>query len=506
MANLFHRLNSIFRRKQPVSGFNTRMFQAAAHNRLIDWPLSYQRVNGDLFMEYQTIVLRCRSLAMNNESVLGILRNLQRNVVGIHGFTLQSKAKDAALRPEIERLWREYGSRAAHAVTMDERSSARDLDILVLRSLMIDGECFIHRIYDPVSKFGWRYEVIDSLQIDPFYMVNKIAGGARIFMGIEFDSKGREVAYWYRPTVCEQYNTGVRERIPATNIIHLFRKEFPAQMRGIPPLAGAVIDLKRLDDYRDAELVHAQIASCTMGVWEWDGRNQEDVITDAQADDQGQFVREIKPGIFPIAPRGYTAKFLQNSAPNSQFPSFVKSVLRAICNSVGISYNKGAGDYESVNYSSLREASLEDRETYGELQKFIIDNWKSIQFHDFISAAVMNGLVRSNSISAVSPHQFFGRKFSWVDPQKEIAAKKEEIALMLTDPFSEIESRGEDPAELLDRFVAWREMLKARGLEVFWESAFAKMPGTLSEENEPEPNDTTTLTTSASDSEADNRS
>ena len=88
------KLKNIFRRKKPVADLQQRMFTAAQHNRLIDWPISYQRINGDLFEEYQTIILRCRNLAQNNENVIGLLRNLQRNVIGQTGFTLQSKADD----------------------------------------------------------------------------------------------------------------------------------------------------------------------------------------------------------------------------------------------------------------------------------------------------------------------------------------------------------------------------------------------------------------------------
>ena len=475
----------LFRRKRPVSDIDTRMFAAAAHNRLTDWPLSYQRINGDIFVQYQTIVLRCRDLAMNNEAVIGILRNLQRNVIGTTGFTLQSKAEDAALRPQIEKLWREYCARSTAAVTMDERSSARDLDMLILRSLLIDGECFIHKVYDSSSKFGWRYEVIDSLQIDPFYMVQRLENSGRIFMGIEYDANGREVAFWYRPVICEQYNSGPRERIPASNVIHLFRKEYAAQMRGIPALVGAVMNLKQLDDYRAAELIHATIGAAVMGVWEWTGQGDDGFAFENQ-NDKGEFVREIKPGIFPIAPKGYTAKFLQNAGSNTQFAQFVKNITRSIYNSIGISYNKGAGDYESVNYSSLREANLEDRETFTDLQRFLIENWKSLQFSAFIRACILNGLITTDSLESVTRHQFFGRRFAWVDPAKEIKAKKDEISLMLTDPISELESRGEDPEEVADRFVAWRDMLKSRGLDVCWEAAFNKLPDTLLEENEPE--------------------
>ena len=112
----------------------------------------------------------------------------------------------------------------------------------------------------------------------------------------------------------------------------------------------------------------------------------------------------------------------------------------------------------------------------------MIENWKTIQFESFISAAMLNGLIRAESRSKVIRHQFFGRKFSWVDPVKEIKAKKDEIALMLTDPISELERNGEDPEEVVERFSAWIEMLKSRGLDEFWRAAFDKTP--LAEVNE----------------------
>ena len=480
--------NPFKRNKRTARPIDTRMFTAAAHNRLVDWTVSYQRINGDLFVQWATITLRCRDLAKNNEAVIGILRNLTRNVIGANGFTLQSKAQPVELRPIIENLWREYNSGANHAVSVDGHAGGRDFDMLVLRSLVIDGECFIRRVYDPMSKFGWRYEVIDSMQIDPMYMVEETVDGNRIFMGIEISPQGREVAYYYRPTMDEQYYSGPRIRIDAKDVIHLFRREFASQYRGISMLAGAAMSLKQLDDYRAAELVHAQIGSCCMGVWVWNNQNPDDIITDSSADDKGEFIREIKPGIFPIAPRGYEPRFLQNPGSNTQFPAFVKNLLRSIMNSLGISYNKGSGDYESVNYSSLREASLEDRENYAELQQFIIENWKSVQFRDFIGSAYVNGFIRTNRLSEVRPHKFFGRRFAWVDPAKEIRAKKEEMAMMLTSPQAELEARGLDPDEVIADFASWKDKLEAVGLGGFWDAAFGMKEPEVAEQYQEEEN------------------
>ena len=439
-----------------------RRFAAAAHSRLVDWVLSYGKINAELRLDYQHMVQRARDLAKNNEFVLGILHNLQRNVLGADGFTLQSKAEDRDRRPLIERLWREYQSRIGGYVTLDECQSGRDFDSLVLRTLVIDGEVFIHRVYDPESRFGYRYEVIDSLEVDPMYNVEDCGGGCRIVMGVKIDERGREVAYFVRRSVNDQYMTGDRIEVPAAEVLHVFRKEFADQTRGITPLSGVILDLAQLDQYKEAEVVHARAQACAMAIWEWNGQSTGDLLD--EVDDKGEFIREMKPGIFPIAPKGYTAKQLSSNSPNNQFGAFWKSMLRSIANSLGISYNKASGDYEAVNYSSLREATLEDRSTFEELQRFFVENWKDFQYRDFIHALAMTEVIPVSEIGACLAHRFFGRRFPWVDPAKEIAAKGAEFDLLLTDPVSELESRGLDPDEVLEHWQEWNRKIAERGL------------------------------------------
>ena len=137
-------------------------------------------------------------------------------------------------------------------------------------------------------------------------------------------------------------------------------------------------------------------------------------------------------------------------------------MLRSVANSLAISYNKAAGDYESVNYSSLREATLEDRSHFEEMQYFLIDNWKARQFRLFIYALTLTGKLSHADMADAARHHFFGKRFPWVDPVKELAAKEKEFDLLLTDPLTALEERGIDPVELLDRWVVWNKMLADR--------------------------------------------
>ena len=477
---MFGFVKRIFRRKAAPQRAQHRHFEAADYSRLTDWPLSYSTINRSLKMEYITITLRARWLAQNNEFINGYLNNLTRNVVGPDGFTLQSKAENVLLRPEIEALWREYNSRVGGFVTMDERQSGRDFDTLVLRTLIIDGEVFIHRVFDPASKFGYRYEVLDSMVIDPLYSVPDVGDGGSVAMGVRFDSRGREVGFYLREIKDDYYMSGPRVEVPASDILHIFHKRFPDQARGYTAFAPIILNLNQMDAYKEAELVHARIQACTMAVWE---RNGQPTGTDLleKTDDKGEFVREMKPGIFPIAPEGYSAKFLQQSSPSNQFGIFWKNMLRSISNALGISYNKAAGDYESVNYSSLREATLEDRSSFEDLQRFIIENWKDFQFNDFIRALALNEYIPLSAQADATRHRFFGKRFPWVDPVKEIAAMEKEFDLKLTNPISELERRGLDPDEEIDRWKEWNDKIKAAGL-----TFMAGLPAAIPEEPETE--------------------
>ena len=102
-----------------------RRFRASTTNRLIDWALSPVKINAELKTDYLSMTLRARDLAKNNEFVAGYLDNLKRNVLGAHGFTLQSKAEPSELARKVEALWQEYQSRNGAFVTLDELQSGR---------------------------------------------------------------------------------------------------------------------------------------------------------------------------------------------------------------------------------------------------------------------------------------------------------------------------------------------------------------------------------------------
>lgn len=465
----FFRNDNNQNKQQVIKNKNQRKFIAAVNNRLQNWIVSFQRINADLKEDSTQMILRSRDLAKNNDFVTGYLNLITRNIVGADGFRLQVQGlksdgtNDNIANSMIERLWLEYQQRVGGFVTVDQQQSGRDLDILILRTLIVDGEVFIRKVVDEKSKFGVRYEVLDTLDIDFTYNVNNTGNGEKIVMGIKLDKVNKPISYFIRIANTDHYQTGERIEIPASSIIHIYRKFFPGQVRGFTSLSATILNINQLDGYKEAEIVAARLNACNQAFYIKDGSNT-DILEDA--DDSGTIATEYSPGTIRFAPEGYTLQQLQNNHPSGNFGTFCKNVMRSIANSLGTSYNKTTSDYESVNYSSLREAALEDRSSWEEFQTFLIDNWKDLQYQEFLKHLFLNELTELpfSTYERFLKHKFYGRTWDWVDPLKDLSGIEKKLKLRLSDPITETEKLGNDVDEVLNRWQLWYEKLKDRNL------------------------------------------
>ena len=119
------------------------------------------------------------------------------------------------------------------------------------------------RSRDRVRRNAWAAAGVDL----------ELSSGNLLRAGIEFDRLGRRVAYHlYRShpedgALAPMSGTGGMDtvRVPAAEVIHLFRPLRPGQIRGEPWLARALAKLNELDQYDDAELVRKKTAAMFAG-------------------------------------------------------------------------------------------------------------------------------------------------------------------------------------------------------------------------------------------------
>ena len=258
-----------FRRKQEKP--RKRNYTGAQVNNLT-WDWVTANLTSDEYLRWNLKRLRERSrdLERNDDYMRNFLRKLEINTVGAKGIILQSKVYfkttndlDIKSNSIIEDEWRRW---ARQYVSVCETLSLRDFLKIILRTIARDGEVLICKIrgYDNPYRYALQILEADFLDED---LNQDLPNGNRIIMGVEKNRYGKPVAYHlFEKHPGERSYAGNRHiRIPAEEILHLFIKERPTQSRGVPWVASAMIKLRMLGAYEEAEVVAARVAASKMG-------------------------------------------------------------------------------------------------------------------------------------------------------------------------------------------------------------------------------------------------
>lgn len=451
-----------------------RSFRAAVNNRFINWLLpSGQKVNADLVSQLKVLIERSRDLAKNNQLFRSYLINTGKGVVGAQGFRLQMQIKNydgtlnEALNDQIEWAWYQFTKKGN--LQLSETLGDVDFDTQILKSMLVDGECFIRIIKDPKSKFGIKFKLIDSLCVDTLRNSPMTSSQNGIFNGVEVDHNYKPVRYYIRQSDgFGNYQSGELEIVPADQIIHLYRPQFIDQVRGYSPVVASLQSLKQLDDFAVAELIAAKVSSCQGIFYERNGQNPTgNFLGQDEPDDEGNFLTQLAPGTASVVPNGYTVKTMTPNHPSSQYGQFVKAVGKRVACSIGTNYNSLFGDLQSVNYSSLRQANIAQNSFYKSWQKYLIENWKNVEFELFLKGYLINSataLKPSNFEKYLREYRFIGKTDPSYDIAKEILAVERSLKLGLTSHIQEIEKRGLDPQEIVKDEVKWRQLCDENNL------------------------------------------
>jgi lambda family phage portal protein len=469
----------LFGREAQPPPITKRSFDAGKSNRLtLDWQTSQTSINYDLRWQLKTLINRARSLEQNNEYICGFLRLVENNVLGHNPFVLQMKivepdgvTHDRLAETLIERAWKEWGK--AKNCSLNQTMSLRDIYRLSLRGMMRDGAALIrkHRGSD-LNKWGIALELLDIDYLDIEYN-EELTNGHRIRMSVEFDARGRPVAYWLLGQHPGDYTYTAgqkRTRVPAVDIIHPFIPTRAQQARGYPVFAASMNDIRQLAGYKEAEIVAARTAASKMGFLEkTPGENAS--YTGAAAEQGGKYM-DAEPGALEELPAGLRFSAWNPDHPTSQYGDFVRECLRGIAASLGTSYMTFANDAGDANYSSARVSMLEEREGYKMIQSFFIEHVCENIFEDWLYSSLALGAI---GVAAGSPlpiskfdkfnHPFFqGRRWQWVDPEKEAKGYGLALELGLTSPARVIAEQGADEEEVLDEIELTYDQRKRLGL------------------------------------------
>ena len=466
------------RKKKPTV---TRQFNAAQHTRLTaDWISSPTSADAELQGNIATIRERARDLERNETYVEKFLFELENNIVGT-GIKLRSEPRnpdgktDALAKQAIEWAWYQQGQRENYTVTGQQTEQSADR--LAIRSIARDGEVLVRIIRGAPNKFRFAVQLLEPDHLDATFS-GKAPNGNEIRMGVELNEWKMPMAYWidinHPGDYYQTMQTGGqrRTRIPADEMLMPFRSNRVEQTRGVSWLVTAMNHLKMLGGYEEAELVAARTAAAKMGFFVSDGTDYGQ--TDP-SNPNADFSMEAEPGMFDQIPQGLKFQSWDPQHPTTAFEGFRKAMLRRVASGLTMSYNTLANDLEGVNYSSLRDGKITERDGYKVIQDWMIATYKRPIYLAWISWAIDTGQIKMNrgigsplpaaKMEKFTEHSFIPRRWQWVDPLKDMKAMELARKNNWTSDSQIVSEQGYDLTELYDQQAEDEELRIQKGIE-----------------------------------------
>jgi lambda family phage portal protein len=415
---------------------------------------------------------RARDLQRNNPIAKNYLNLLAANVVGDKGIIYQSKCHNNSgdlaqpINEKIEKAFKDW-SKVGNC-TADGKLSFRGVQDLVIRTIAQDGECFVRKLPAFKNKYRYALQIIDADQIDPLFNRLLSQGENEVRMGVEVDQWSRPVAYYVNPRPpTEVGGTLNRERIPASDMLHLFDPSRVNQTRGVTWFHPVMAQLKMLQGYIEAELVAARCGAAKMGWLKYSDPSAWEA-PNADAEKQGMYTLEANPGMIETLPPGMEFVAWNPDHPANAFQNFVITLLRQVATGLGVSYNALASDLVGVNYSSLRSGMLIERDLWRRLQSYMVESFLGPIFEEWLDYALMSGEL---VLDSRDPERFLEgvwqpRGWQWVDPLKDVQAALLGISGGLTSRTEVLADKGEDVEDIYEQLSQEKKLEKQYGLEL----------------------------------------
>jgi len=419
-----------------------------------------------------------RELVRNNAYAWGVVDTIVSSVVGC-GIKAQSVFETPEgddieeVNDRRDSVWAEW----CEVCDINGQYTLEEIQSIAQREVVEAGEVLIRKIRTPGSVYRGIYrpvplalEIIeaDRLAGDKDNYASRLTanGENRIIRGVEVDDTGRPVAYWIYPDHPLQPYSYTREpeRVPASEIMHLFRRDRVGQTRGVSWFAPVVAAIRDLGTYLDNELQASAVASCfTVAIkTETPLGDLADPDGGSPVDSAGNKQRYIEPGMVMELNPGESVEGINPGRPATGAEPWIALILRQIAVGTGLSYETVARDYSQTSYSSSRTSQLEDRRRFRCWQQYLIRHLLQPTWDAFFDAASISGVrgfpVPSDVLTdrrKVSPVEWQTPEWEWVDPQSEQAAAKDAIDSFMSDYQTELGSRGR----------AWRAVFYQRKKE-----------------------------------------
>lgn len=436
--------------KQKVKTKKRKYEGAAKGRRTAGWITGWGDANAAIGKDLPTLRERSRDLRRNNAYINRAISLVTNNVVG-KGVMTQFENDD------INNLWKDWAHTTA--IDYDGKHNIKGLQRIVMDAIAESGEVLIRRRVVAGLTFPFQYQILESDFLDQtIYNTKKQSDDNFVIQGVEFDANGKIVGYHvyqsHPGSIDRPINSLKSNFIPASEMLHIYRKDRPGQVRGVPWPSPIMIKIKDLSDFEDAQLMRQKIAACFTAF-------VHDISADVDCDDDSEEAlgSKIEPALIEHLPPGKTITFA--SPPGVEnYKEFTSQQIRAVAIGMGLSYESLSGDLSEVNFSSARMGWLEmGRNIDVWREDLIIMQMLTRMVTDFKTMLSLTGTDASREKATHIPP-----KREMIDPTKEIPASIDAIRAGLSSRSDEIASLGKDPEDVYKKQQKDNEKADEAGL------------------------------------------
>ena len=431
-------------RLQLLNDYKRKYDGADRGRRTENWLARGASANVEIERDGKLLRDRARDMVRNHPYAARGIQVIANNVIG-DGIKAHIRMENDAQEQRLRDAWKMWA--LSTEIDYDARNNLAGLQTLALRAMVESGEVIIRR-----RKVRRNSTVPMKIQIlEPDYLPFegdislKADNGNDIYNGIEYDASGRRVAYHLykehpgdRGALSSLRSASSETvRVPASEILHLYRIDRAGQSRGVTWLAPVMLRMKDFKDYEDAQLLRQKIAACfTVFV-----RDTE--VPDILPTDQQEVLSKVEPGTIELLPPGKDVTLANPPDAGANYDSYTRNQLRAIASGLGVSYEALTGDLSNVNFSSARMGWLEFQRNIESWRNTIINPvFNSGVWSWFKETAAIVGLPTENARATwVSPRR------EMIDPTKEIPAKIKSVRAGFETLSDVILQNGKQPDE-----------------------------------------------------------
>lgn len=446
-----------------------------SRRRLSGWTPTSVSINTLLASDGNLMRNRARDVVRNNPHAASGRDSFVGNFIGT-GIKPSSLVTDAKLKKQIQELFLDWTDEA----DADGLCDFYGLEKLAGDALFEAGEFFVRfrarKLSDGLA-VPFQLQFLES-ELLPFEDNRMLANGNTVKNGVEFDFRGKRVAYHFlreHPGDMQKFANNIAKteivRVPAEEVLHVFEVRRPGQIRGVPRISAAIVKLFMLDQYDDAELDRKKTAAMYAGFIK--SPEPEGIMAPITGveDKPSEGIASLEPGTMQVLLPGEEIEFSAPADVGGSYELFQYRNILAAFAAMGVPYTLGTSDLKRANYSSLRGAMVEYRRKIEQLQHMVLvfqfcrPVWKR-----FMDDAVLSGAIAIPDY--LERRRYYQRakwiapRFEWVDPLKDWQAEAVAVANGFKSRSDVIEETGSDPEETDERIAADQERQERLGIEI----------------------------------------